>query len=687
MIKKLLSFFRRKKLREVAVHKPVMHKSKKVHFESESFLQPNKKIEQCKHEMSNLLKNQPTDEQWAMILTLSKRVNVIAGAGSGKSTTLALRVVFLYKYLDVPLNEITIISFTTKSCQEMRDKLVKTFNECEIDENEKSIHDIVKTFHSLAFRQYGSLFGEYKLFESFNKAPANQPLSSSLSQTQFIELKDIFGQLMENDLDFQNDVRILSKPLVFFEKNKNYLPFFMEKEKEYSTDISMVWKKKGLGIYIKLELIPIKLTHYLTIHAHGRLEDGRLIILRSSQYNRTQEEIWTYQSFIEEPFLVLDDLEKDFDFLKNEMKYPKLAKYSADLFQVKNQIGAYVNVLDYVYGEICFAENFALQHDDINLNDSSIKNHEIRAKLNLIYKIWCETDKYLEACGKVTSNKIFAKLAKALNSNEGSSENLQNLKHLMIDEFQDISPLLANWIKGCKRVLDKEHVGSFMCVGDDWQSIYGWRGSAPSFITNFDKYFGSSTSLKMTNNFRSSQLIINGAEKLIEGVNDKTDNRKGIAANIKYKHANHDIELHPFDESTVRKIMSKLLENTAHNKIYLISRTSSDRAKFKKILDDPKIKFAEEITIHSSKGLESEVVIILGDCTYSGVDFIRNNFISKTDLRPNNDPFRGYDKMQKDEALRLMYVAITRAQKQCIWFCSPNDKSPGAYAQFTRKYN
>ncbi len=688
MIKKLLAFFKKRKLKPSLIYTPPAPQLKKIPQEPENVLIPNISIKSCKQEMLNFLKNQPTEEQWTMILTLSKRVNVIAGAGSGKSTTLALRVIFLYKYLNVPLSEITVISFTKKSCEEMRDKLVSVFKDFRIDEDMDTIHKVVKTFHSLAFQQYKSLFGDYTLFENFNNAAANQPLSSSLSKIQFIELKDIFGKLMKNDPEFYNSVRVLSKPLSFYEKYKNYLPVFMQKEKEYSTYVSIAWKNSGLEEYVKLELIPIKITHYLTIHAHGRLKDGRLIILRNSGYNKTQEDIWAVQSFIEEPFLILEDMETDFDFLKNEIKYPKLAKHNADLFQVKNSIGSYVNVLDYVYDEICFAENFGLLPNDINPTGSNIQNNENRAKLNLIYKMWDETDKYLESCGKVTSNKIFSKLSNYFNHNNSTGEILQNFKHLMIDEFQDISPLLANWIKSCKEILDKSGSGSLMCVGDDWQSIYGWRGSAPSFITNFDKYFGKSTSLKMTNNFRSSQIIISGAEKLINGVKDKTIGRNGRAANLQYKDVNNEIELHPFEEGKVREVMSKVLTSTPHSKIYLISRISSDRTKFKKMLDvKHNKKFSEELTIHSSKGLESEVVVILGDCNYSGMDFVRNNFISKTDLCPADSPYRGYDKMQKDEALRLMYVAITRAKKQCIWFCSPNSKFPGAYAQFTQENN
>ena len=67
----------------------------------------------------------PTEDQWEMILSDHPATCVSAGAGSGKSTTLVLRVIFMLCYLKINPKELTVVSFTKKSCEELREKIVK----------------------------------------------------------------------------------------------------------------------------------------------------------------------------------------------------------------------------------------------------------------------------------------------------------------------------------------------------------------------------------------------------------------------------------------------------------------------------------------------------------------------------------------------------------------------------------
>src|SRR5208282_6227692 len=66
----------------------------------------------------------PNSQQWEMIKARENNVCVWAGAGSGKTLSLIWRVVFLHVYLKIPLNEITVLSFTRKSVEEFREKLI-----------------------------------------------------------------------------------------------------------------------------------------------------------------------------------------------------------------------------------------------------------------------------------------------------------------------------------------------------------------------------------------------------------------------------------------------------------------------------------------------------------------------------------------------------------------------------------
>ena len=66
----------------------------------------------------------PSDEQWAMILTRQPLSRIFAGAGSGKSTTLVLRVVFMLCHVGIAPSQLTVISFTNASCAQLREQLL-----------------------------------------------------------------------------------------------------------------------------------------------------------------------------------------------------------------------------------------------------------------------------------------------------------------------------------------------------------------------------------------------------------------------------------------------------------------------------------------------------------------------------------------------------------------------------------
>ena len=96
-----------------------------------------------------------------------------------------------------------------------------------------------------------------------------------------------------------------------------------------------------------------------------------------------------------------------------------------------------------------------------------------------------------------------------------SDELLRPMAHLMIDEFQDVSPQIVSWIRASLNEIRSRgpamHIGrgaqrsSLLCVGDDWQSIYGWRGSSPSYFMEFNKQFPSpsTTRVMLSDNYRS----------------------------------------------------------------------------------------------------------------------------------------------------------------------------------------
>ena len=83
-------------------------------------------------------------------------------------------------------------------------------------------------------------------------------------------------------------------------------------------------------------------------------------------------------------------------------------------------------------------------------------------------------------------------------------------RHLLVDEFQDTNAIQYAWLR---MLVGKE--GFITVVGDDDQSIYGWRGARIENIQNFDKDFADADLVRLEQNYRSTANILNAANKLI----------------------------------------------------------------------------------------------------------------------------------------------------------------------------
>jgi Superfamily I DNA and RNA helicases len=181
--------------------------------------------QRMRHDVADLVRqdklSMPTDEQWAMILNDLPATCVVAGAGSGKSTTLVLRVIFLTCYLGIPFSKITVVSFTRKSCKELRDKLTEklTFvpwNGCLNESERQSLDDlsqeVVRTFHSSLNRMAKKLFPQVQWFDIIDKNASEEdeidnPVGMvKLSDAQVELLKDAYITCYQQNQDFQKHI-------------------------------------------------------------------------------------------------------------------------------------------------------------------------------------------------------------------------------------------------------------------------------------------------------------------------------------------------------------------------------------------------------------------------------------------------------------------------------------------------
>ena len=85
-------------------------------------------------------------------------------------------------------------------------------------------------------------------------------------------------------------------------------------------------------------------------------------------------------------------------------------------------------------------------------------------------------------------------------------------EYVVIDEYQDISDGEYSLVRGTSDNSD----ANVFAVGDDWQSIYSFRGSKIEYITNFEKYFEQTNIKHIRQTYRNSQELLDTAKLFIE---------------------------------------------------------------------------------------------------------------------------------------------------------------------------
>ncbi|MFG0382519.1 UvrD-helicase domain-containing protein [Pseudomonas sp. zbq_18] len=514
----------------------------------------------------------PSDEQWAMILCRAPLARIFAGAGSGKSTTLLLRVVFMLCHLRTPATSLTVISFTNASCAELRGQLLRLLAFWQFPFDEGQARQCVRTFHSAMAQQAKVLLGAPSWFEQLGDSAGDEldaPTGGRLPPAQQRLLRQAHEELYASDARFRQQVHELLG--VAMPKTVGKPP------------------QEGLRLAGELRATPL------------------------------------FEAF---------------------------------------------------YQQGCFAESLGLRPDLLDAKTLDCAPRE-RLFLQALASFWARFQTLLQTQGITTFDTAFRQLGERLaGAEELPAEAIEPLRHLLIDEFQDISPQIVHWLKAVHRALaGRGKAVSLMAIGDDWQSIYGWRGSSPELFLDFDRHFpcrgkAKSQVLMLTANFRSIAPILGDAEALLEGVACKQAKRsQAVKAEQPGDHGVRRIEC--FDlKRQLPELLQEIATQCAHvaqrgsrerNPVLLLGRRN-DALKQVQAQLDPSLP-VRAYSIHRAKGLQGEVAIILDDGGSPESHPLRNALYAHCGLFRNS-----YDQAMRDESLRLAYVAATRGVSRVIWF-------------------
>ena len=234
--------------------------------------------------------------------------------------------------------------------------------------------------------------------------------------------------------------------------------------------------------------------------------------------------------------------------------------------------------------------------------------------------------------------------------------------YVLVDEYQDVNAMQVELIN----LLNPE---SLFAVGDPRQAIFGWRGSDIKFIINFEKDYGETEVIHLTENYRSSRKIVDFINHSIKDMglpdlksgNEVPDTKVAL---LEFPSENEEREF------VIRKIIEAGLPG---EEIFVLARTNRQLQELSQIMKQRGILHivrTDEIrnpaetkeghitlaTVHAIKGLEAKLVFLIGAN--------EQNFPCKASDHPVLELIKTTSYDREEEERRLFYVAISRAKEK-----------------------
>lgn len=337
-------------------------------------------------------------------------------------------------------------------------------------------------------------------------------------------------------------------------------------------------------------------------------------------------------------------------------EYNNISRYDID--NLKKLVIKFINLYK---ANNYLNSDFTLFFDKCSLREKNL--------LLIIFSIYYMYQKELLSLREVDFSDMISKASLMVLKNGYPKK----LKYIIIDEFQDTSRVRFELIKA---ILDKTGA-SLLVVGDDFQSIYRFTGCDLNIFLDFDKIFEDAKIMKIENTYRNSQELIDIAGSFV--MKNSNQLRKNLKSS---KRLNKPLVI-VYYSNLIKSFENLILKIYYETKkpILILGRNNLD---INKIVDNYIfIKFEDEIiytknrniklkylTIHRSKGLEEENVIVLNmiDDKLGFPNKIKDEKILRfVSCKEDNFPFA--------EERRLFYVAITRTKNKTYLMTKKNKES------------
>ncbi len=673
------------------------------------------------------------DEQRRAVITDDDYCLLVAGAGAGKTTTMAAKVKYLVDKKHVNPEEIIVISYTNKAIGELRDRInrglkipakistfhafafeiVKRFSaeppeinfssyQIVFDMLEKSIFENKQLMKNLVLflGYYFDLTEDVFKFDNLNQfhlykaAQDYETLKSGLGEyvkkvqhQRSKQVKTITGEYLRsvqevqianflylNGLDYEYE-RVY--PFGSLSENKKFTPDFYITQGEH-----VAW----LEHYALTEngysnvFTPLQRRKYLKSIQDKRAlhKTNRTSLLETwSFYNDRQPLMYHLKILLEKEGFILKPRNLD-------EVYRKIVETGKDKYVVKL---------------ILFMMNFIEQYKTTGYDAGGFKilrqktdNPRTLLFLDIAEDVYNHYQSVLKQRNQIDFSDMINDAHFYLQEIERQNIEMP-YKYIIIDEFQDIARQRFNLTKRLSEITKAKVVA----VGDDWQSIYAFSGSDITLFTRFLELMGAGTELKITHTYRNSQELIDIAGGFVQ--KNSAQIRKQL---ISPKHLENPVVVEVFDDSfkpmkalaiKVEEIIGEIVSEFGESKsILLIGRYNYDMYKLYNagnFSELPKNKVKSEkypnvditfMTAHSSKGLGYDNVILIN--MFEG----KFGFPCQLEDDPIIKLVMHDDKsMPFAEERRLFYVAMTRTKNR-VYIAAPKNRPSRFLVELIKDY-
>ena len=491
------------------------------------------------------------EDQRRVILTDEDYCLVVAGAGAGKTTTVAAKVKYLVEKQGVDPTQILVISFTNKAVNELKQRIIGELHiECPIatfhstgnavlhkqNPDKLNIVDSSKLYFVVQDYFRGSILKNESVvnslilfFASYFDAPYEgsdlNAFFNHIARSNFTTMRSELDDFKQKVIDtrskkavtIQSEIMRSSQEVeianflylngIDYEYEPLYRYDILFSRKPYTPDFR-IWQGDREAY---LEHFGITEDGYNDRYSPDELETYRKAVNDKILLHRRHgtELLYTFSSYTDRRTL-LEHLQEQLEKKGFEL-HPRSNKEVMEKLVVSEENRYIRKLVDLICRFITNFKTNGFTADDFNRMYHSTQNVRTRLFLNICSDCYLEYQRYLQEHQAVDFQDMINESARILREVKEMKQKL-DFRYIIVDEYQDISRQRFDLVTALHEVTEAK----IIAVGDDWQSIYAFSGSDITLFTKFADKMGYAKLLKIVRTYRNSQEVIDIAGSFIQ---------------------------------------------------------------------------------------------------------------------------------------------------------------------------